>query len=84
MVDAEKDCVELIFLSNPVEIISKDKKLVAVRYEVMENGDKDESSRRRPVGTGKYETINADYIISAIGLTPDEDVWNAAVIQTDH
>ena len=84
MVDAEKDGVELKFLSNPVELISKDNKLVAVKYEVMELGDKDESGRRRPVGTGKYETINADYIISAIGQTPDEDVWNAGVIQTDH
>ena len=84
MVDAEKDGVELKFLSNPVELISKDNKLVAVKYEVMELGDKDESGRRRPVGTGKYETINADYIISAIGQIPDNDVWNAGVIQTAH
>ena len=84
MVDAEKDGVELKFLSNPVELISKDNKLVAVKYEVMKLGDKDESGRRRPVGTGKYETINADYIISAIGQIPDKDVWNAGVIQTDH
>ena len=82
--DAEKDGVELKFLSNPVELISKDNKLVSVKYEVMKLGDKDESGRRRPVGTGKYETINADYIISAIGQTPDEDVWNAHVIETDH
>ena len=84
MEDAEKDGVELKFLSNPVELISKDNKLVAVKYEVMKLGDKDESGRRRPVGTGKFETINADYIISAIGQTPDEDVWNAGVIETDH
>ena len=84
MVDAEKDGVELKFLSNPVELISENNKLKAVKYEVMELGDKDESGRRRPVGTGKYETINADYIISAIGQTPDENVWNAGVIETDH
>ena len=84
MVDAEKDGVELKFLSNPVELISKDNKLVSVKYEVMKLGDKDESGRRRPVGTGKYETIDADYIISAIGQVPDESVWNAGVIETDH
>ena len=84
MVDAEKDGVELKFLSNPVELISENNKLKAVKYEVMVLGDKDESGRRRPVGTGKYETINADYIISAIGQIPDESVWNAGVIETDH
>ena len=84
MEDAEKDGVELKFLSNPVELISKDNKLVAVKYEVMTLGEKDASGRRAPVGTGKYETINADYIISAIGQTPDESVWNAGVIETDH
>ena len=84
MKDAEKDGVELKFLSNPVELISKDGKLVAVKYEVMKLGDLDESGRRRPVGTGKFETMAADYIISAIGQIPDQSVWNAGVIQTDH
>ena len=84
MEDAEKDGVQLKFLSNPVELISKDNKLVAVKYEVMKLGDKDASGRRAPVGTGKFETINADYIISAIGQIPDESVWDAGVIQTDH
>ena len=84
MKDAEKDGVELKFLSNPVELISQDGKLVAVKYEVMKLGDLDESGRRRPVGTGKYETMNCDYIISAIGQIPDQSVWNAGVIQTDH
>ena len=28
--------------------------------------------------------LNADYIISAIGQIPDESVWNAKVIETDH
>jgi NADPH-dependent glutamate synthase beta subunit-like oxidoreductase len=84
MKDAEKDGVELKFLSNPVELITKDGKLSQVKYEVMKLGDLDDSGRRKPVGTGVYETINADYIISAIGQTPDESVWNAKVIETDH
>ena len=84
MKDAEKDGVILKFLSNPVELISENGKLKTVKYEVMKLGDMDESGRRRPVGTGVYETIDADYIISAIGQTPDESVWNAKVIETDH
>ena len=84
MKDAEKDGVELKFLSNPVELIAKDGRLSEVKYEVMKLGDLDESGRRRPVGTGVYETINADYIISAIGQIPDKNVWNAGVIETDH
>ena len=84
MKDAEKDGVELKFLSNPVELIAKDGRLSEVKYEVMKLGDLDESGRRRPVGTGVYETIKADYIISAIGQIPDKNVWNAGVIETDH
>ena len=84
MKDAEKDGVQLKFLSNPVELIEKDGRLSEVKYEVMKLGDLDESGRRRPVGTGVYETIKADYIISAIGQIPDSDVWNAGVIETDH
>ena len=84
MKDAEKDGVELKFLSNPVELFAKDGRLSEVKYEVMKLGDLDESGRRRPVGTGVYETIKADYIISAIGQIPDKNVWNAGVIETDH
>ena len=84
MKDAEKDGVQLKFLSNPVELIAKDGRLSEVKYEVMKLGDLDESGRRRPVGTGVYETIKADYIISAIGQIPDKNVWNAGVIETDH
>ena len=84
MKDAEKDGVELKFLSNPVELIAKDGKLSEVKYEVMKLGELDESGRRKPVGTGVFETIKADYIISAIGQIPDKNVWNAGVIETDH
>ena len=84
MKDAEKDGVQLKFLSNPVELIAKDGKLSEVKYEVMKLGELDESGRRKPVGTGVFETIKADYIISAIGQIPDKNVWNAGVIETDH
>ena len=84
MNEAEKEGVEFRGLSNPVELISKGKKLTAVKYEIMELGEKDASGRRSPVGTGKFETIKADFIISAIGQIPDESIWNAGVIETNN
>ena len=69
-------------MSNHVELISKDNKLVAFKYEVIKLGAKDPNGRRAPIGTVKYEIINADYIISSIGLTPDEIVWNQGVLET--
>ena len=46
MIDAEKDGVQLKFLSNPVELISENNKLKAVKYEVMVLGDKDEWEKK--------------------------------------
>jgi len=84
MEDAEKDGVEFKFLCNPIGLIKADHRVKEVEYEVMKLGDKDSSGRRKPVGTGKFETIKADYIISAIGQTPDESVWDTGIIGTDH
>jgi len=84
MEDAEKDGVEFKFLCNPIGLFKADHKLKEVMYEVMKLGDKDVSGRRKPVGTGKFETIKADYIISAIGQAPDESVWDSGIIETHH
>ena len=84
MEDAEKDGVEFKFLCNPIGLIKHDHRLKEVEYEVMKLGDKDATGRRKPVGTGKFEIIQADYIISAIGQSPDESVWDSGVIETDH
>lgn len=84
MKQAEDDGVVCEFLTNPVEVIGKDGKVVACKCEVMELGEPDESGRRKPVGTGTYKEIACDYIISAIGQIPDMDVYNVGKIATDH
>ena len=84
MKQAEGDGVELKFLTNPVEVIGDGGKVKACKCEIMELGEPDESGRRRPVGTGKYEVIDCDYVISAIGQIPDSSVWNVGKIETDH
>ena len=84
MKQAEDDGVIMKFLTNPVEVYGKDGKVCGVKCEIMELGEPDESGRRRPVGTGKYEDIACDYVISAIGQIPDSSVWNVGKIETDH
>ena len=59
--------VSFRFLCNPVEIIGTEGKVSAVKCEIMELGDPDEKGRRKPIGTGKFETIEVDTVIGAIG-----------------
>lgn len=84
MDQAEGDGVIMQFLNNPVEVLGENGKVKAVKCEVMELGEPDESGRRKPVGTGKYEIIECSYVISAIGQVPDMDVYNTGDITTDH
>jgi len=84
MKQAEGDGVELQFLTNPVEINGKDGKVVSVKCEKMTLGEPDESGRRKPVGTNEFVEIPCDYVISAIGQIPDQNVWNVGKIETDH
>ncbi|MBQ8576315.1 MAG: FAD-dependent oxidoreductase [Clostridia bacterium] len=66
--EAEEEGVIYKFLNNPVEIIGKDGKVKAVKLQVMELGEPDEGGRRSPVPVeGKFETIELDNVIMAIG-----------------
>ena len=69
--EAMEEGVKFRFLSAPIEIIGNDGKVSALKVEVMELGEPDEKGRRRPVGTGKFETIELDSVIGAIGQTVD-------------
>ncbi len=42
-----------------------------MKVEVMELGEADAKGRRKPVGTGKFETLELDAVISAIGQKID-------------
>lgn len=46
-------------------------KVTGLKVEIMELGEPDEKGRRKPVGTGKFETIPVDSVISSIGQVVD-------------
>ncbi len=72
--DALAEGMELKLLRAPAEITGKDGKVDAIRLEVMELGEPDASGRRKPVGTGEYETLDVNTVIGAIGQRVD---WGA-------
>lgn len=69
--EAIEEGVKLRFLSAPAEIVGRDGKVTGLKIELMELGEPDEKGRRKPVGTGKFETIELDSVIGAIGQTVD-------------
>jgi len=69
--EAREEGIEFMLLHAPKEILGKDGKACALTTEVMELGEPDEKGRRKPVGTGKIETIEVDTVIGAIGQKAD-------------
>ena len=69
--EAKEEGVKFLFLNSPAEIIGEDGKVKALKVEVMELGEPDEKGRRKPVGTGKFETIEVSSVIGAIGQKVD-------------
>ncbi len=66
--EAMEEGVTFRFLRNPLEIIGENGKVKAVKLQVMELGEPDASGRRSPVAVeGKYEILEIDSFISAIG-----------------
>ena len=78
--EAEAEGVKLRFLASPAEITGSGK-AEALTVELMELGDVDAKGRRRSVGTGKFETIAVDSVISAIGQKID--LCNIAAFRTN-
>ena len=69
--EAEAEGVKFRFLSAPVEILGEKGKATAIKVETMTLGEPDEKGRRKPVGTGEYETLPVSAVISAIGQQID-------------
>ena len=69
--EAVEEGVKFRFLCAPVEILGDGEKVTGLKVELMELGEADEKGRRKPVGTGKFETIEVDSIISAVGQKVD-------------
>ena len=65
---AEQEFLNWKWLSNPVEIITDENNFVkAIKCEVMEMGEPDDSGRRRPKGTGKFFEDEIDTIVFSLG-----------------
>ena len=79
--EAKEEGVQFRFLNAPVEIIGENGKVKALRVEVMTLGEADEKGRRKPVGTGKYETIEVDNVIGAIGQKADWGMLDTGLLQ---
>ncbi len=71
--EAREEGVQFKFLTNPAEIIAgADGKVKQMKLQVMELGEPDESGRRKPVPVeGKFEILELDSVISAIGQHVD-------------
>ena len=70
--EAMEEGVQFKFLTNPAEIISENGHVKQVKLQVMELGEPDASGRRSPVPVeGKFEILDVDTIIAAIGQKVD-------------
>ncbi len=68
--EAEEEGVRFMYLAAPAEVLGKGK-VSGMKVELMELGEADAKGRRKPVGTGKFETLELDSVISAIGQKID-------------
>jgi glutamate synthase (NADPH) small chain len=77
---AEEEGVEFRYLRAPVEILGDDKGWVrAMRCQVMELGEPDDSGRRRPVPIpGKEEVINCEVVVNAVGAGSNQLLFRTA------
>lgn len=69
--EAMAEGVQFRYLSAPTEILGEAGKVTDIKLEIMELGEPDEKGRRKPVGTGKFETLPIDSVIAAVGQTVD-------------
>ena len=66
--EALEEGVNFKWLTNPAEIIGENGKVTKIKLQVMELGEPDASGRRSPVPVeGKFEVLDVDTVISAIG-----------------
>lgn len=76
--EAIEEGVQFKFLTNPAEILGENGKVVGVKLQVMELGEPDEGGRRAPVPVeGKFEYLDVDTVISAIGQTISAEGFDA-------
>lgn len=75
---AKEEGIIFKLLHSPVEIIGEDGYVKAMKLEVMELGEPDESGRRKPVPTGNIVEMDFDTVIVALGTGPNPIIQNSA------
>ena len=80
--EAKEEGVKFCFLNAPVEVLGVDGKVTGLKVELMELGEPDEKGRRKPVGTGKFETIEVDSVIVAVGQAIDWGTLDVGALVT--
>lgn len=78
---AKEEGVEFRFLYAPKEILGKDGYVTGVELEIMTLGEPDESGRCKPVSTGKFENIELDTVIVALGTGPNPIIQKSAIAE---
>ena len=78
---AKEEGVKFQFLYAPNEIIGENGAVKAMKFEIMELADADESGRRKPVGTGNYSILDVDTVIVALGTGPNPIIQKSAVTE---
>lgn len=76
---AKEEGIIFKLLHSPVEILGEDGYVKAIKLEVMELGEPDESGRRKPVPTGKIIEMSVDTVIVALGTGPNPIIQNSAL-----
>ena len=80
--EAKAEGVQFCFLNAPVEILGADGRVTGLKVEIMELGAPDDKGRRSPVGTGKFETIEVDSVLSAVGQAIDWGTLDIGALKT--
>lgn len=90
---AEQEFIKFKWLSNPVEFLSDENNFVkAIRCEVMELSEPDESGRRRPVSTGEQFVDEVDTVVFSLGcdvnpiitnVTPEVQINQWGIVMVD-
>ena len=75
---AKEEGIIFKFLYAPKEILGENGYVKGVELEIMELGEPDESGRRRPISTGKTESMDLDTVIVALGTGPNPIIQRSA------
>ena len=76
---AKEEGIEFKLLHSPLEILGEDNYVNAIRLQVMELGEPDESGRRSPVPVdGQIVDMPVDVVIVALGTNPNPIIQRSA------